>query len=154
MRSFKLSYAGPGDVDMLVAHRQKMWLDIHPELGKEVKDSEKPTRRWIMKHLSNGKLIGFIARSGDGEVAGSGCIWVREEQPRPTSVRLEVPYLMSMYTERKYRRRGVAKQVVQEALKWAKDKGYDRVVLHASEAGRPLYEGLGFQPSSEMRFRF
>ena len=36
-------------------------------------------------------------------------------------------------------------------LKWAIAQGYDRVHLHASDAGRPLYQSLGFVPTNEMR---
>lgn len=151
---FKLTYAGPDDLDLLVAHRLKMWLDIHPEYEARVARSEAATRRWIKKTLSEGKLIGFVVREQDGKVAGSGCIWIRPEQPRPTSSRQEVPYLMSMYTEKGFRRKGVAKMIVQRALKWCREHRYDRVVLHASLAGRPLYEALGFEPTSEMRIKF
>jgi len=131
-----------------------MWLEIHPELEVEVKASERRMRRWIKERLSNGKLVGFIVKTNRGEVAGSGCIWIRDEQPRPMNDRLKVPYLMSMFTERKYRRRGVAKMVVEAAIGWAQDHGYERLILHASTEGRPLYEGLGFQPSNEMRIWF
>ena len=154
MRSFKLSYAGPGDVDLLAQHRASMWRDIHPEFAKQVDRHRRATRSWIKKQLYNGKLVGFIVRAPDGRVAGSGCIWIREEQPRPTSMRFEVPYLMSMYTEKEFRRRGVAKLIVNSALEWSKKHNYDRLVLHASKMGRPVYESFGFEPSSEMRFRF
>jgi len=42
---------------------------------------------------------------------------------------------------------------VESALKWCREHGYDRVVLHASKEGKPLYESLGFEPANEMRFR-
>ena len=153
MRSFKLSYAGREDVNLLAEHRKKMWLDIHPEFEKEVRATEKRTRKWIERQLANGSLIGLVVRTADGEAVGSGCIWLREEQPRPTSMRLVVPYLMSMYTEKGFRRQGVAKLIVKGALKWCREKNYDRVILHASNEGRAVYEGLGFELSNEMRFR-
>jgi len=130
-----------------------MWLDIHPEYEKEVRATERGTRKWIVDKLSQGRLIGFIVRAPGGEVAGSGCIWLREEQPRPNTMRLEIPYLMSMYTEKEYRRKGVAKLVVREAIKWCRRHNYDRLSLHASKYGKPLYEGLGFESSNEMRLR-
>ena len=154
MRSFKLSYAGQEDVDLLAEHRKKMWLDIHPEYEREVRATAKRTRKWIGDQLSKGSLVGLVVRSADGEVVGSGCIWLREEQPRPTGVRLVVPYLMSMYTVKKFRRQGVASLIVKGALKWCRKKNYDRVILHASREGRSVYEGLGFEPSNEMRFKF
>ena len=153
MGSFKISKAGRGDVDLLLAHRQKMWLGIHPELEKEVKGSEEMTRDWIKRRLSEGRLVGFIAKTSEGKVAGSGCIWIREEQPRPTSAHLEVPYLMSMYTVKTFRRRGVGKLIVKRAIKWSRERGYEGIVLHASNEGRPLYEGLGFEPANEMKLK-
>jgi GNAT superfamily N-acetyltransferase len=153
MGSFKLCYAGRDDIDLLLAHRQSMWLDIHPELEREVKGSERMTRDWIEKQLSKSKLVGFIAKTPGGKVAGSGCVWIREEQPRPTSGHLEVPYLMSMYTVKMFRRKGVGKLIVKGAMKWSREHGYERIILHASREGRPLYEGLGFEPANEMRFK-
>jgi GNAT superfamily N-acetyltransferase len=141
------------DLDLLVMHRLEMWLDIHPELEADVRDSEEATRDWIKARLSEGRLIGFIVRTDGGAVAGSGCVWTRDEQPRPRNPRHRVAYLMSMYTAKDFRRRGVAKMVVKSAIEWSKEEGYDRVVLHASKEGRPLYEEFGFEPTSEMRLR-
>ena len=152
MRSFKLSYAGQEDVNLLAEHRKKMWLDIHPEYEKDVRATEKRTKRWIGRQLSKGSLIGLVVSTADGEAVGSGCIWLREEQPRPTSMRLVVPYLMSMYTEKRFRRQGVATLIVKGALDWCREKNYDRVILHASKEGRTVYEDLGFELSNEMKF--
>jgi GNAT superfamily N-acetyltransferase len=148
---FKLSYAGRGDLELLVSHRLNMWRDIHPEFGARIDGSEALTRRWIKKKLSQHKLIGIIARAKDGRVAGSGCIWLRDEQPRPTNTQQLVPYLMSMYTEEEFRHKGVARLIVTKALKWCRDHKFERVVLHASKAGRPLYEEFGFLLTTEMR---
>lgn len=153
MASFKLSYAGRGDIDLLLAHRQSMWLDIHPELENEVKGAEALTRDWIERMLSGGRLVGFIVKTPEGKVAGSGCVWIREEQPRPASPHLEVPYLMSMYTVKPFRRKGVGKLIVKGAIEWSREHGYERMVLHASTEGRPLYEGLGFEPGNEMSLK-
>ena len=151
MRSFKVSYATLDDADLLTSHRQKMWLDIHPEWAEEVKKSHRLTSDWIKSQLSEGRLVGFIARDVRGKVAGSGCIWVREEQPRPTNSFMEIPYLMSMYTEKDYRRNGVATLIVKRALRWCRRRGYYRLVLHASKEGRALYQKLGFEDGNEMR---
>jgi len=153
VQSFKLSYARQEDIGLLAEHRKKMWLDIHPDYEREVLATEKGTRKWIEDQLSKGNLIGLVVRTPDGEEAGSGCIWLREEQPRPTDMRLVVPYLMSMYTVKRFRRQGVASLIVKGALKWCREKNYDRIVLHASNEGRPVYEGFGFELSNEMRFK-
>ncbi len=143
---------GLDDLEVLVSHRLMMWEAIHPELHQEIEASRSQTRRWILARMNEGKLIAFLVRS-KGKVAGSGCLWLRPEQPRPGLTKLEVPYLMSMYTEQAYRKQGVASRIVQEAIEWSKKHGYERVVLHASEEGRPIYEKFGFTPTREMRLR-
>ncbi len=148
---FNLAFAGPEDVDLLVGHRLNLLREVHPELETKIQESEDWTREWIRKRLSDGSLVGLLAKTHDGKVAGSGCIWLREEQPRPTNPRMIAPYLMSMYTAPEFRRKGAARLIVQGALNWCKERGYERVSLHSSEAGKPLYESLGFSTTTEMR---
>ncbi len=116
-----------------------MWKEIRPEFAEKAEELKELTRAWIKTKLSEGKLIGFIAETQTGEVAGSGCIWLREDAPRPFNPCLEAPYIMSMYTEEGFRRTGVAKMIVQHAIDWSKEHGYRTMSLHASEAGIPLY---------------
>jgi GNAT superfamily N-acetyltransferase len=61
--------------------------------------------------------------------------------------------IVNVYTEPEFRRRGLARRLVEAALEWCKKNNIDFVILHASDQGRSLYESLGFQPSNEMRVR-
>jgi GNAT superfamily N-acetyltransferase len=56
-----------------------------------------------------------------------------------------------MFTEPKFRRRGVATLVVQAAIDWCKNNRYERLMLHASEMGRKVYANFGFKRTWEMR---
>jgi GNAT superfamily N-acetyltransferase len=150
---YNIQHATLKDIDLLVKHRLNMWHDIAPELEKSVTETEERTRGWIKEKLSSGKLIGFIAKTEGGQVAGSGCIWIREQPPLPFSQFVEVPYFMSLYTEREFRRRGVARLILETAIAWCREQGYDRVNLDASEAGKSLYETLGFRPGYGMRLQ-
>ena len=44
----------------------------------------------------------------------------------------------------------MAHSLVKECLAEARKKGLLVVSLHASDAGRPVYESMGFHPSNEM----
>jgi len=151
--TFNIQYATLKDTKLLVKHRLNMWHDIHPEPTASATGTEDRTRNWIKEKLSSGKLIGFIAKTEEGQVAGSGCIWIREQPPLPFSPFIEVPYLMSLYTEKEFRRKGVARLIVKTAISWCKARGYDRVNLDASETGKSLYETLGFKPGYSMRLQ-
>lgn len=153
MSRFEISQANANDIDILVQHRLAMFDDMFPELGREIEATRAPTRRWIEETLSDGTLIGFIVRTDQGQVAGSGCLWIKKDQPNPTRPRREAPYLLSMFTEKGFRRKGVARLIVNSAIAWSKTNGYDRMTLHATEKGKPLYEELGFEPTNEMKLK-
>ena len=95
--------------------------------------------------------MGLIAKTEEEQIVGSCCIWIREQPPLPISKFLEVPYLMSLYTEREFRRKGVASLIIETAITWCRAHGYNRVNLDASEAGKSLYETFGFKPGYGMR---
>lgn len=58
---------------------------------------------------------------------------------------------MNLVTDPRYRRRGIARHIMQVTLKWLAERGIRRMALHATEMARPLYEELGFVDSNEMR---
>jgi GNAT superfamily N-acetyltransferase len=151
MVKFRITIAEVEDTGLLVRHRLSMWNHIRPELRKQAQELEELTRWWINKKLSEGRLVGFIAKTQTGLVAGSGCIWIREQPPSLMNPRLEAPYLMSIYTEEAFRKKGVARLIIQRGIDWCREHGYSTITLHASEAGFPLYAALGFKPTSEMR---
>lgn len=60
--------------------------------------------------------------------------------------------VLNVFTERAWRRKGIARLLMQHVLDWASGADIDRLVLHASGEGRPLYARIGFVPSGEMRY--
>ena len=150
---FIIQRATQNDTELLAKHRLSMWRDILPEMEMPVVGTEERTLEWIREKMCSGKLVGFVARTKEGQVAGGCCVWIREQPPLPMTPFLEVPYLMSLYTEREFRRRGVARVVAETAIAWCRERGYDRVNLDASEEGRALYENLGFKPGYGMRLQ-
>jgi GNAT superfamily N-acetyltransferase len=63
-------------------------------------------------------------------------------------------YILNVFVEPEHRRKGLAKQLM--AL--AEDKGRQLdlryAILHSTRQGRPLYEALGWGPTSEMAIRW
>ena len=58
-------------------------------------------------------------------------------------------HLMNVYTEKDYRRRGIARQLVNMLIGDARAHGATEISLDATESGRPLYESMGFKASEE-----
>lgn len=51
---------------------------------------------------------------------------------------------MNMYTNPKYRRKGIAYQTLDMLIKDSKSKGISAISLEATDMGQPLYEKYGF----------
>ena len=58
-------------------------------------------------------------------------------------------HLMNVWTNRNYRRQGIAEKLVTMLIEEARARGVSEISLDATEAGRPLYRKLGFKESGE-----
>jgi GNAT superfamily N-acetyltransferase len=59
-------------------------------------------------------------------------------------------FVSSVYTCPEYRRRGIGRRLMQTLIAASREMNITRLVLWASDMGRPLYEELGFIPSHGM----
>jgi len=151
-RRVHLRWAVAGDLGTLVRHRRRMWTEIRDYSSAELDRHGATYRRWARERLAAGTFVAVLAETSDGAAVGSGAVWLMPMQPRPGPLgRPEMPYVLSMYTEPRYRGRGIASRIVRELLRWSRARGYGRIFLHASAAGRSVYARLGFRAGSEMR---
>ena len=58
-------------------------------------------------------------------------------------------HLMNVWTNRNYRRQGIAEKLVTMLIEEARARGVSEISLDATEAGRPLYRKMGFKESGE-----
>ena len=87
----------------------------------------------------------------DGRIAAGGGIAFAPFQPTPFDLSQRRAWVVNVYTEPAFRRRGLATQVLEAVIGWCREEKMKAVFLHASDAGRPLYDSLGFTPTTEMR---
>lgn len=100
--------------------------------------------------LVSGEYIGwFVTTPHDDVVAGAG-VQMRHLLPRPETFTEREALVVNVYVAPDYRRQGLARRLMTTILDWCKEQGIERVVLHPSSLGRPLYESLGFVPTNEL----
>ncbi len=91
----------------------------------------------------------FVACVGSALVACAGA-FLKSDVPFRYFKNPIHGFVGDVYTRPQYRRKGLAKSLNEMALDWLQSRGITMVRLLASEAGRPLYESLGFVNSDEM----
>ncbi len=150
--SLNLRPASLRDIDILVRHRRPMWRSLHIR-KKGLDKADKEYAVWARPRLRSSQLKAWIVEDSNGKIAGSGCLWLQPVQPKPGNPSQVQPYLLSMYSEPGFRRRGVASMIVEEAIGWSTKNGRERLLLHASKTGRKVYRKYGFKRTWEMRLR-
>lgn len=134
------------DIDILMSIRLEMLRKVN-ELSDDFVFSDEliaNSRRYFLE----GNQTTSIALKNGKAVACASMSYI-EMMPtfsHPTGNRA---HLMNVYTNTDYRRRGVARRLVQILIDEAKGKGVTEISLDATDLGRPLYETLGFCASDE-----
>src|SRR5689334_4274123 len=111
---------------------------------------EAVSREYCTEALRAGTYVGWLAEDGNGQVLGGGGIVVAAWPGYPGENHAKRAWILNMYTEPEARRRGVARRLMQMMVEWCRIEGYGSVSLHASAAGRPVYESFGFKSTNEM----
>lgn len=146
---FSVRRATLRDIDVLVSQRHRMFEDIRHRSKRDHETGDKAYRRWALKKMKEGRLRCYVAEA-DGRIISGGCVWLKEEQPGPGYPGGMIPYVMSMYTDPAFRRKGLASMVLDAAVRDARQHRYPWMTLHASRFGRKVYPGLGWKRSWEM----
>lgn len=139
------------DLDIVLYHRLHMFLEMGYSNDEKMITSQQNSQGFFARALEQGTYKPWFAETASGQiVAGGGIVLtIRASTPKhPELLRAEI---LNVYTEPAFRRQGLARDLMLTMIAWCKKERFSWVSLHASDAGRPLYDSLGFKPTKEMR---
>ena len=140
------------DATIIAQQRCGMFLDLGFADDAIMKQKIAEFIPWVAGKMAASEYFAWLALSGETVVAGLG-LWLIEWPPHLVGLAQHRGYILNVYTHPDHRRQGLARELTRTAVDWCAAHGIDFVFLHASPQGRLVYEGLGFQPGSEMRLR-
>lgn len=159
--SFQIRIAGPADILTIARQRAAMFDDMKRLTNGGYHELVDESARFLERALPAGEYRGWLAIALDEprEVIGGAGVQLRRVMPFPrhgsdptTIATGRQAIVVNVYTDPRWRGRGVARALVEAIVRFARVERLDSLVLHASEAGRPLYEKLGFVATNEMRY--
>jgi GNAT superfamily N-acetyltransferase len=160
---FAIRHASLADVDVIVRHRAEMFAEMGLLPSHLRTDLISRTVEYLRQAVPAGEYVGWVAATVDRPdvvIAGAG-VQRRRNLPHPLSVGEHTSIahghqaiVLNVFTEQAWRRQGLAAMLMQHVIDWARSSSVETLVLHASDAGRPLYEKLGFVQTSEMRYAY
>jgi GNAT superfamily N-acetyltransferase len=146
----RIRKASVEDLNHILHHRIAMFKEMGFQDAMTLERVENASREYFNDSLRSGKYIAWLAEGLNGQVVGGGGIVVADWPGYPGETLAERAWILNMYTEPAARRFGVAKRLLEIMVEWCRVRGFTMVSLHASSAGRPLYERVGFQQTNEM----
>jgi pyroglutamyl-peptidase len=134
------------DIEALVELR----LALQKEIGAQYDESPQEgageaNRGYLEKSLPGGEFLAWVAEANGELVACSGLV-IYSRMPGMHGLSSREAYVMNMYTQPKYRHKGIATALLDRTVQYTREAGARRVWLRATDMGRPVYEKYGFQP--------
>lgn len=137
------------DVDVICDHRARMFLEAG-RAAPDVQAMAAPFRAWLEPRLSDGRYFGFMAEARGRVVAGVGLMEL-DWPPHPAHpVESRRGYVLNVFVEPEFRRRKIAKALIDAAESEFRSRNLGYLILHATRQGAPLYESMGWSATSEM----
>lgn len=157
---FSIRRAGLNDAPVIAWHRARMFRDMGTLPAATFDGLVNEARLWTERALARGEYLGWLAtpRNDPSNIVGGAGVQLRQVAPHPfrpprgdAFAKGKHGIVLNVFTEPEWRRRGLARLLMEEILGWARVEQLDRLMLHASIEARRLYEQLGFEVTSEMR---
>jgi GNAT superfamily N-acetyltransferase len=155
---FAVRQAEAIDIPLLAHHRVAMFRDMGQLASRQEGPLERATASYLRDALACGEYLAWVAedKGTPPSIIGGAGVQLRRILPRPGTDADDLELgpeaiVLNVYVEPGWRRRGVAEALMRAVLDALAVRGIRRIVLHASDDGRRLYERLGFVPTNEMR---
>jgi GNAT superfamily N-acetyltransferase len=148
---FTIRRAATADLEILVEHRRAMFKDMGYNDDAALDSMSAKFKVWLLQQMNAGDYYAWLVSAADGSVAAGAGLWLMDWPPHIVGKAAQRGNILNVYTAERFRRRGLARVLMEAVLQWCRDNGVDTVILHASPAGKSLYESMGFGATNEMR---
>jgi GNAT superfamily N-acetyltransferase len=130
----------------------RLRLSLLREMGSVRDESQEgplldALRGYLRRKMATDEFLAWVAEAEEQVVAISGLVFF-ERPPDASNLAGLDAYLMNMYTLPAWRGRGLASALLDEIIGFVRTTPARRIWLHATAAGRPIYENAGFRPST------
>ncbi len=132
------------DIETIVEYRIIFLKEAQGFPSKELELSlRKSLRQYFTKSLENNSFISWIAEYENKSVGFSGMV-IREQPGNFEIPKGKTGYILNMFTLKEFRNNGIGSLLFQKIIDEANQLNLDRIELHATQDGEPIYRRSGF----------
>jgi len=137
------------DVEILAELRVKFINEVFKiEESPDAGELKKELIEYFTESLSDHSIIVWIAEY-ENIIIGTSTLVLWHAPPTYTGIGKKGMrgYILNMFTEKKFRKKGIASVLLDKLIHEAKDLNLEYVHLHATNDGIEIYRKMGFQDS-------
>lgn len=133
------------DCDALAKIRVDFLTESNNVIGnEEMTVLYENNRQFFLDSIGNGSFIAWLA-TYEGEIIATSGISFYKLPPNKKCPSGNIAYIGNMFTYPPYRKKGIASCLFELTVNEAGLRGCSKILLNATEQGRPLYEKFGFK---------
>ena len=139
------------DIEILTKLRVKFLQEVEkPDLDESSASLNSSIFQHFTEKMKKDEFISWVAIEEDAIIATSGVSFL-EVPPSFGNISGKEAYVMNMYTEPDFRKKGIGTQLLDLIIDEISEKDIKKIRLHTTEIGKPIYLKKGFKDSnSEM----
>ena len=130
------------DCEALTDLRMRMRQELDSDFNSELIYAK--TLDFFKRNIESGAHIAFTCEHDRQMIATVG-ITLFEIMPTTKYPNGKAARLMNMYVEPLYRSRGIARELLNRVVAYAKEHQIGKIMLNPSQMGKSLYENYGFR---------
>lgn len=139
-----LKKAAITDIDTLIEYRILFLLEAQGNASKEQElVLRKSLKQYFTESIENNSFLAWIAEYENKPIGFSGMV-IREQPGNFDIPNGKTGYILNMFTLKEYRNNGIGSMLFEKLIYEAKQRKLDRIDLHATTDGEPIYRRFGF----------
>ena len=127
---------------------------LREEGAKEDIDLTPALKNYYKRHMADGTFVSWLAVDNE-KIVGTSGMSIVEKPPYFGCPSGKIGLLSSMFTDKEYRRQGIAKELLSRVIDEARKEGCGTVQITASDMGVLLYTNFGFTKNDNfMQYKY
>lgn len=146
--NIKFDIANKNDIEELIRLRIEYMIDDFGSVTEEeVAGMRKQLPDYFERKLGT-ELVAFVARDGE-KIVSVAYLHIIEMPANSILINGLYGDVLSVYTSREYRHRGLCSKLMENLVNYGKEYGLGKIDLKATDEGYPIYKKVGFTDAQQ-----
>lgn len=142
------------DIPVIVDYRLEFVKEAQGILSPEMEFQLRLVlKNYLLKSIPDQSFVSWIAEYENKPVGFSGMV-IREQPANLEMPNGKTGYILNMFTIKEFRNKGICSLLFQKLIEEARELKLDKVELHATKDGEPIYRKFGFTEPHDVALEY